>query len=152
MKKLSLLFFALLSVFYYSCDKNNDDDDNDSNSDLFGVWNVVETINFRCDTTDYTLTYNYQITIDEWGTDSLIITNFNETNYEFYGFATDNSLTIEMSTGECDATAIRNDNTLNFNTVCRNIHFANDYNAIGLSNCNPGNTTYTSNELIATKQ
>lgn len=121
MKKLSLLLFAALSIICFSCNDKNDDDDD---SGIYGVWNVTENYTYNCNGQNFEHSYEYQISINQSQSDSVIITNLFEENWTFDGVLVGNSLSISFgSSGECPTTGIVSNNSISFNSGCTHKNF-----------------------------
>lgn len=146
MKYLSLVVF--LSVALFSCKKNDKSDDS-----LFGVWNVTDTYEYKCsnETTITTLEYTYQLSIDAYGEDSIIITNLNEDEV-MYGIFTGSS--ISVSGVSCSATGIKNDNSIKFTTSGYECELLRYYQAVN-NVCDPSSQGISrddiSRNLVAVK-
>lgn len=129
MKKISLILFTVVSVIYFSCNKNEDEN---QDSGIYGVWNVtdVNTIDCTDDGQSYTYTYTYQISIDDLGGDSIIITNLNERSISFRGIFTGSSLSFSngsSGSGACSGTGIFSNNSISLNVNCYNANLHDDH-------------------------
>jgi hypothetical protein len=120
MKKIFPFLFTLLVLA--SCGK--DDDDNGGDSSIFGIWNVTEKYTYSCNGQNFENNFSYQISVSEWKTDSILVTNLFEQNWTFYGYYSGSSLAIDLPPyGECLTTGIVNNNSVALNSNCTNKNF-----------------------------
>lgn len=142
---LGLFLFGLFSSIS-SCDNSNDDENT-----LLGIWNVTDTYDITCDGVSETKMFTYQITIDQWKEDSIIITNMNEET-SMYGIYSGNSIVATQvgQSSNCEASGIVNGTNISFTLNGYECDNGNLYQYLN-NNCTPSNSSIDNRNLTAAK-
>lgn len=148
MKKILPILLAVFLIV--SC--GNDDDNNNNDTGIFGVWNVIDTYQYNdCNGQPKTFSYEYQISIDEYNSDSIIIVNLLASSFPFKGIFSGSSLSFDSGltgSSSCSGSGIFQNNSISFSLNCSHSQLYNEYT----TQCNvPYLLTPNSATVVATR-